>query len=211
MIINSILHLSQHIQLLVEMYGTYAYLLFFIIIFCETGLVIAPFLPGDSLLFACGSLAAAGALQLSIMLPLFVCAALLGDNCNYFIGRTLGQRLFAKRNSKMFKQKYLHKTHQFYEEFGGKTLIIARFVPIVRTFAPFVAGVARMAYRRFISFSFIAALVWVASVVLLGYAFGNIPVVKHNFVYVIFLIIVLSLLPPLFEWIKYRKLAAKNK
>ena len=203
------MNITQAIQHFVANYGVYAYAIFFLMIFCETGLVIFPFLPGDTLLFACGSLAASGSLSLVILIPLLIVAALCGDNLNYCVGRTIGHRLTRCNDSRFFKKRYLDKTHAFYAKYGGKTIIIARFVAIVRTFAPFVAGLAEMPYRRYVLFCLSGATLWVVSISLLGYAFGNISVVKHNFVYVIFLIIILSCIPAIVEWLKY--LLQKNR
>jgi membrane-associated protein len=191
---NLFLHMDVHLAGAIARYGVWTYALLFIIVFCETGLVITPFLPGDSLLFAAGSLAALGDFSVWRLVATFIAAAFLGDVTNYGVGRFLGTRLF-RENSRLFKRKHLEQTHLFYEKHGSKALIMARFVPIVRTFAPFVAGLGRMRYVRFLSFSVIASLLWVSVCVGAGYLFGNIPVVKRNFSAVILGIIVISLLP----------------
>ncbi len=194
--IDIILHIDVHLQLWVTEYRSWTYLLLFLIIFMETGFVVTPFLPGDSLIFAAGTIAALDGhpLQVAIVVPLLVGAAFGGDNANYFIGRLLGKTVYEK-NYRLIRREYLDKTHAFYEKHGGKTIIIARFMPIIRTFAPFVAGVGSMSYLRFISFSIAGAILWVGSFALAGYFFGNIPLVKNNFTLAILTIIFLSLMP----------------
>ena len=194
--LDIILHIDIHLQKWVTEYHNLTYLFLFIIIFMETGLVVTPFLPGDSLLFAAGMVAALDGHPLSIiiLIPLLICAAFGGDNTNYSIGKLLGQKVYEK-NYRLIRREYLDKTHAFYEKHGGKTLIIARFMPIIRTFAPFVAGVGTMSYLRFISFSIVGNVLWVVSFSLAGYFFGNIPLVKNNFTIVIFVIIFISVLP----------------
>lgn len=199
-----LLHLDTHLSALLQQYGPQIYLLLFVIIFCETGLVIAPFLPGDSLLFVAGTLWAAAGMEVNALIATLVAAALLGDNCNYWIGRFLGRRVFRWENSRLFNRKALDYTHAFYERHGGKTLVIARFLPLIRTFAPFVAGVGSMRYPRFLGFSVIGALVWVVSLVYAGYFLGNIPVVRQNLSVVILIIIALSLAPVAFELLRVR-------
>ncbi len=199
-----LLHLDTHLSALLQQYGPQIYLLLFLIIFCETGLVIAPFLPGDSLLFVAGTLWAAAGMEVNALIATLVAAALLGDNCNYWIGRFLGRRVFRWENSRLFNRKALDYTHAFYERHGGKTLVIARFLPLIRTFAPFVAGVGSMRYPRFLGFSVIGALVWVVSLVYAGYFLGNIPVVRQNLSVVILIIIALSLAPVAFEFLRVR-------
>jgi len=200
--IDIILHIDIHLQQWVTEYQTWTYLILFIIIFMETGFVVTPFLPGDSLLFAAGTVAAMNGhpLSLIVLVPLLICAAFAGDNTNYFIGKLLGQTVYEK-NYRLIKREYLDKTHAFYEKHGGKTIIIARFMPIIRTFAPFVAGVGTMSYIRFISFSIVGAIVWVASFCTAGYFFGNIPLVKNNFTIVILAIIFVSSLPMIYAFI----------
>jgi membrane-associated protein len=201
--IDIVLHIDVHLQLWVTEYRTWTYLILFTIIFMETGLVVTPFLPGDSLLFAAGMVAALDGNPLNILLliPLLILAAFSGDNTNYFIGKLLGQTVYEK-NYRLIRREYLDKTHAFYEKHGGKTLIIARFMPIIRTFAPFVAGVGIMHYFRFISFSIAGNILWVVSFSLAGYFFGNIPLVKNNFTMVILGIIFLSLMPMIIAFIK---------
>ncbi|MCX6240851.1 MAG: DedA family protein [Bacteroidetes bacterium] len=195
-IIDFILHIDKHLLQIVSDYQTWAYLILFVIIFMETGLVVTPFLPGDSLLFAAGAIAAMPGepLQMLPLVILLIIAAFSGDNTNYFIGRFLGHKVYEK-NYRLIKREYLDKTHAFYEKHGGKTLIIARFMPIIRTFAPFVAGVGRMTYLRFISFSIFGNVLWVILFTMGGYFFGNIPVIKNNFTLAILGIIFISLLP----------------
>jgi membrane-associated protein len=201
--LDIILHIDVHLQIWVTEYRTWTYLILFAIIFMETGLVVTPFLPGDSLLFAAGMVAALDGHPLSIviLIPLLIIAAFTGDNTNYFFGKMLGQKVYEK-NYRLIRREYLDKTHAFYEKHGGKTLIIARFMPIIRTFAPFVAGVGTMSYFRFISFSIVGNVIWVVSFSLAGFFFGNIPLVKNNFTIVILGIIFISLLPMIIAFIK---------
>jgi len=209
-IINFLLHFEQHLRAFIQNYGVWAYALLFAIIFCETGLVITPFLPGDSLLFAAGALAADGSLNIILLSFLLVIAAILGDTVNYWIGYLIGPRVFNEQ-VRFLKREYLVKTHEFYEKHGGKTIILARFIPIIRTFAPFVAGVGKMTYIRFISYNVIGGLLWVGLFVFAGYFFGNIPVVQKNFSLVIVAIIILSVLPAVYEYFQHRKEAQKAK
>lgn len=204
-LIDLFVHLDQYLSSFVQAYGSWVYALLFLIIFAETGLVIMPFLPGDSLLFVAGTLAGVAAMDVWLLTPLLILAAILGDNTNYWIGRFFGKRL---SHSRLVKPEYLEKTRLFYQRHGGKAVIFARFFPILRTFAPFVAGIGQMRYRRFLSFSVIGALAWVGSFVLSGYFFGNIPTVKDNLMLLIVGIIVISLLPALRELIRYRKSTA---
>ncbi len=201
--LDIILHIDIHLQQWVTEYQTWTYLILFIIIFMETGLVVTPFLPGDSLLFAAGMVCAMAGHPLSILIliPLLIFAAFTGDNTNYFFGKLLGQKVYEK-NYRLIRREYLDKTHAFYEKHGGKTLIIARFMPIIRTFAPFVAGVGTMSYFRFISFSIVGNVIWVVSFSLAGFFFGNIPLVKNNFTIVILGIIFISLLPMIIAFVK---------
>jgi len=204
-VIDFVLHLDTHLGHLIQQYHNWIYAILFTIIFCETGLVVTPFLPGDSLLFAAGAFAAAGSLKLAWLLLLLAAAAILGDTANYWIGHYVGPKVFHKEKTRFFKKKYLERTHAFYEKYGGQTIIIARFVPIIRTFAPFVAGIGRMTYWRFISFNVIGGLAWVALFVLAGYFFGNLPFVKKNFSLVIMAIILISLVPGIVEYLRHRK------
>lgn len=201
--LDIILHIDVHLQQWVTEYQTGTYLILFLIIFMETGFVVTPFLPGDSLLFAAGTIAAMDGHPLSVLMiiPLLVCAAFAGDNTNYFIGKLLGKTVYEK-NYRLIRREYLDKTHAFYEKHGGKTIILARFMPIIRTFAPFVAGVGTMSYSRFISFSIAGAILWVGSFSMAGYFFGNIPIVKKNFTVAILGIIFLSLLPMIIAFVK---------
>ncbi|MEI7663977.1 MAG: DedA family protein [Bacteroidota bacterium] len=208
--IDIILHIDVHLQQWVTDYRSLTYLFLFVIIFMETGLVVTPFLPGDSLLFSAGMVAAmtGNPLNIAILIPLLILAAFSGDNTNYFIGRLLGKTVYEK-NYRLIRREYLDKTHAFYEKHGGKTLIIARFMPIIRTFAPFVAGVGTMRYLRFISFSIAGNVLWVVSFSLAGYFFGNIPMVKHNFTLVVLGIILISMLPMIIAVVK--KVLAKKE
>lgn len=195
-LIDFILHIDKHLLEIVTDYRTWTYLILFLIIFMETGLVVTPFLPGDSLLFAAGTIAAMPGEPLSVLplMLLLIAAAFIGDNTNYFIGKFLGNKVY-ERNYRLIKRQYLDKTHKFYEQHGGKTIIIARFMPIIRTFAPFVAGVGTMKYPRFLTFSIAGNIIWVTLFTLAGYFFGNIPLVKNNFTVAILAIIFVSLLP----------------
>lgn len=202
------LHLDKYLGAVISDYGNWTYLILFLILFCETGLVVTPILPGDSLLFAIGTFCALGYLDIWKTLALLSVAAVLGDTVNYAIGHYLGPKVFHYKDSRIFKKEYLQKTHQFYEKYGGKTIIIARFVPIVRTFAPFIAGVGAMTYWRFLLYNVAGGLLWVFSITLAGYYFGNIPVVKNNFTAVILAIVFISMLPGLIGWLQHRKSAA---
>lgn len=205
--IDIVLHLDAHLLALTREYGVWVYAILFLIIYCETGLVVAPFLPGDSLLFVAGALCGLGALQLEWLAPLLVLAAFSGDNTNYWIGRLIGVRLL-KRTNGLIKREHIGKTHAFYEKHGGKTILLARFLPIVRTFAPFVAGIGLMNYRLFVLFSALGALIWIGSLTVAGYFFGNIPIIKNNLTLMILGIIVISLLPAIREFIRHRGRAA---
>ncbi|MFM7607240.1 MAG: DedA family protein [Prosthecobacter sp.] len=206
-IFEFIAHVDKHLQTFAEQHGPLIYALLFAIVFCETGLVVMPFLPGDSLLFAVGALAAQGFMRIEVIIPLLVCAAILGDNANYWIGRRCGGWIVDQR---WFKRDYLAKTEAFFVKHGGRAIVIARFVPIVRTFAPFTAGFGRMQYRRFLMFSLGGGLFWVMSISILGYALGNIPIIKSNFKLVSLMIIVVSVLPIVIEVIKHKREVAKN-
>ena len=202
--VDLVLHLDTHLLALTQEYGVWVYGILFLIIFSETGLVIAPFLPGDSLLFVAGALCGVGALQLELLLPLLVLASFGGDNTNYWIGRLLGLRLIQRMNGKLIKREHLDKAHAFYEKYGGKTIVIARFMPIVRTYAPFVAGVGLMRYRLFVLFSALGSVLWISSLTVGGYFLGNIPEIKNNLTLVILLIIFISILPALIEYLRQR-------
>ena len=202
-----LLHLDVYLALFFQHYGSTAYFILFAVIFCETGLVVTPFLPGDSLLFAAGALAASQpqAVDIQALITLLIIAAIMGDSSNYWIGRKLGRKLFANPASRIFKRQYLQYTENFYEKYGAKTVILARFLPILRTFAPFVAGLAKMPYSRFLSFSVIGGIAWISLLSLAGFWFGQIPLVKNNFSLVILLIIVISVLPAVIEVIRKRR------
>lgn len=212
-IIDFILHIDIHLQELVRDYGVWVYAILFVIVFCETGLVVTPFLPGDSLLFVAGALSALDTNDLNVHLfvLLLIAAAIIGDAVNYTIGRFFGDKLFSNPDSKIFKQRYLDKTHQFYAKHGGKTIIIARFVPIIRTFAPFVAGMGKMGYRHFALFNVIGAVLWVTLFSYAGYLFGNEKVVQENLKLLIVAIIVISVLPIAVEYFRHRREAKKVK
>ena len=199
--VDFVLHIDTHLNAIIAAYGTGTYLLLFLIIFCETGLVVTPFLPGDSLLFAAGTFAARGSLDPSLLIVLLAIAAIAGDNSNYWIGRYLGPRVF-ERDTKWINRKHLERAHAFYEKHGGKTILLARFMPIIRTFAPFVAGIGRMEYRRFLLFSVSGGLLWISSMTLAGYFFGNLPFVAENFSMVVYAIIAISLMPAIIEGVR---------
>jgi membrane-associated protein len=202
--IDIVLHLDVHLLKLTAEYGVWVYAILFLIIFCETGLVVTPFLPGDSLLFVAGALCGMGALQLEWLIPLLVLAAFGGDNANYWIGRLVGMRLLRRTNG-LIKREHIDKTHAFYEKHGGKTIIFARFLPIVRTFAPFVAGIGLMRYRLFMLYSALGSIAWIGGLSIAGYLFGNIPWVKSNLTAIILGIIVISFLPAIRELIRHRR------
>jgi membrane-associated protein len=203
--IDLILHLDAHLLALTQQYGVWMYAILFLIIYSETGLVIMPFLPGDSLLFVAGALCGMGALQLEWLIPLLVLAAFSGDNTNYWIGRLVGVSLLKHASAKFIRREHIDKTHAFYEKHGGKTVILARFLPIIRTFAPLVAGIGMMRYRLFVLFSALGSVAWITSFTVGGYLFGNIPLIKNNLTLMTIGIIVISLLPALSEFIRHRK------
>jgi len=203
-LIDFILHIDTHLDVLISGYGIWVYLILFLIVFCETGLVVTPFLPGDSLLFAVGAFAARGAIDLAVAFILLAAAAILGDTVNYWAGQVIGPKVFHSESSRFLNRKHLLRTHQFYERHGGKTIIIARFMPIIRTFAPFVAGIGRMSYMHFVSYNVIGAIAWVAIFVVGGYFFGNLPIVRRNFTLVIGAIILLSVMPAVIEYLRQR-------
>ncbi|TMH87800.1 MAG: DedA family protein [Betaproteobacteria bacterium] len=199
-----LVHLDRHLATLLEQHGAWVYLLLFVIIFCETGLVVTPFLPGDSLLFIAGTLAAGGGIDVHLIAVLLVAAAALGNTVNYSIGRFIGPKVFHWEESRLFNRRALDRAHAFYEKHGGKTIVITRFVPILRTFAPFVAGIARMTYLSFTAYNLAGALAWVLSLLYAGYWFGNVPFVKENLTIVIVGIVVLSVTPLAFEYLRQR-------
>ena len=204
-LVNFILHIGEHLQELVNNYGNWIYAILFAIVFCETGLVVLPFLPGDSMLFAAGTIAAVGDMNIFVLIGLLILAAVLGDFVNFEIGKHFGQKLFSNPNSKIFKQSYLQKTHDYYERYGGRTIIIARFIPIVRTFAPFVGGMGNMNYAQFARYNIVGAVLWVVSFTTLGYFFGQLPFVKEHFSWIMIAIIVFSVVPMIVEIIRHRK------
>src|SRR4026208_492828 len=204
-LLDLFLHLDTHLAEITAAYGPWIYALLFLIVFLETGLVVTPFLPGDSLLFVAGTIAAGGDLRVHALVLLLICAAVIGDSVNYAIGRYIGPRVFRFEDSRFFKRAYLERTHAFFEKHGGKTIIIARFVPIIRTYAPFVAGVGPMAYRSFLAFNVTGAILWVVLLAYAGYFFGNLPVVKDNLTLVIVGIIVLSIMPGIVEFWRVRR------
>jgi membrane-associated protein len=199
-----VLHLDKHLTVLIQTYGTWVYLILFLIIYCETGLVVTPFLPGDSLLFVAGTLAGLGALDVHVLFALLVVAAFSGDNTNYWIGRYVGPRVFSRERSRLFNPDHLVRTQRFYDRHGGKTVILARFMPIIRTFAPFVAGIGRMIYAKFMFYSFSGSIFWIGFFVYGGYYFGNIPVVKNNLTLFIIGIVVVSIAPGAIEYLRQR-------
>ena len=203
--LDIILHLDAHLLALTQQYGVWVYAILFLIIYSETGLIIMPFLPGDSLLFVAGALCGMGALQLEWLVPLLILAAFSGDNTNYWIGRLVGMRLLNRVNARIIRPDHLAKARAFYENHGGKTVILARFLPIIRTFVPFVAGIGMMRYRLFVLFSALGSVVWITSLTVAGFLFGNIPVVKNNLTLIILGIILITVLPALIEFIRQRK------
>jgi len=199
-----VVHLDAHLAAFVALHGIWVYALLFVIVFCETGLVVTPFLPGDSLLFVAGAIAAAGEMNIAALMATLVAAALCGDNVNYWVGRWLGPKVFHFERSRWFNPAHLARAHAFYERHGGKTIVLARFMPIVRTYVPFVAGVGAMPYLRYLAFCVIGAAAWVVSLSLAGYFFGNVPQVKNNLTVVILAIVAISVSPGVFAWLKAR-------
>lgn len=211
-LIDLFLHLDKHLNEIIQGYGLWTYLILFLIIFCETGLVVTPFLPGDSLLFAAAALSATEGSPLHVgwLFILLTIAAIIGDTVNYWIGSYLGPKVFSQEKSRLFKKEHLMRTQKFYEKYGAKTIIIARFIPIVRTFAPFVAGVGSMNYARFITYNIVGGIFWVAICLAAGYLFGNIPIVKNNFSIVILAIVFISILPAIIEFLRSRSKKKSN-
>lgn len=209
-VVDFVLHLDTHLSGLIQTCGFWTYLILFVVIFCETGLVVTPFLPGDSLIFAAGAFAASGSLQIGWLFLILASAAILGDTVNYWIGKIIGPKIFTKEKSRIFRKEYLDRTHRFYEKYGAETIILARFVPIVRTFAPFVAGIGRMSYGKFLSYNVVGGVAWTALFSFGGYFFGNIPFVKKNFTLVIIAIILISLVPILWEFLRHQKQKRKS-
>ncbi len=208
--LDIVLNLDRHLQWLVTNYGTWIYAILFLIIFCETGLVVTPFLPGDSLLFVAGTLSAAGNMYVHGLFAALAAASFLGDNTNYWIGRYIGPRVFSRANSRLLNPQHLARTHRFYDKYGANTIFFARFMPIVRTFAPFVAGIGRMNYGKFLFFSFSGSIAWVGSLTYAGYYFGNVPVVKENLTLVIVIIVLLSVMPGIVEYLRHRRSAGET-
>ncbi len=204
-LIDLFLHLDVHLNDLIIQYGTLTYIILFAVIFAETGFVFTPFLPGDSLLFAAGTFAARGSFNENYLFFILAAAAVLGDTANYWIGHFIGPKMFHQENVKFLKKEYLDRTHKFYEKYGGKTIIFARFIPIIRTFAPFVAGIGSMTYSKFILYNIIGAVAWVALMVYAGFYFGNIEFVKNNFSFVLIAIIIISTLPGVIEYFRHRR------
>lgn len=199
------LHLNDYLGDIIGEYGVWTYLLLFLIVFCETGLVVTPLLPGDSLLFLAGTFCSQGAIRIDLLILVLCIAAIAGDTVNYWIGHKIGPKVFKRENSRFFKKKYLEQTHAFYEKHGGKTIIIARFIPIIRTFAPFVAGIGAMSYPKFIAYNIIGGIAWVLIFIFAGYFFGNIPFVKNNYSTVILAIVFISILPGIVEFIRAKR------
>jgi membrane-associated protein len=204
-LVDFLLHLDKHLNYIIENYGLWCYAIFFLIIFCETGLVVTPFLPGDSLIFTLGTLAATGSLEVASLFALLAIAAVLGDSANYAIGKYFGDVILRHQGKWFLKKEHVERTHRFYEKYGAKTIVIARFVPIIRTFAPFIAGVGKMTYMKFFSYNVIGGLLWVTLFIFGGYFFGNIPFVKRNFSTVIFAIIIISIMPAVIEVIREKR------
>jgi membrane-associated protein len=209
-LIDIVLHVDAYLDVIIQDYGLLTYVLLFIIVFCETGLVVTPFLPGDSLLFAVGTFAARGSLDVVVVLLVLGAAAVLGDTVNYWIGAVVGPKVFHEEKARFLNKRHLERTHEFYERYGGKTIVIARFVPIVRTFAPFVAGIGKMTYTHFLTYNVFGGLLWVLLFVLGGFYFGNIPVVKRNFSLVIIAIVVISVMPGVIEALRQRAKARSS-
>ena len=209
--LDIVLHLDRHLQWVVANYGVWIYAILFAIIYCETGLVITPFLPGDSLLFVAGAIAAAGDMYVHGLFALLATASFLGDNTNYWIGRYVGPRVFSRQKSRWFNPEHLQRTERFYEKYGAKTIVLARFMPIVRTFAPFVAGIGRMRYPTFLFYSFVGSIAWVGSLTYAGFYLGNVPIIKQNLTLVIVAIVLLSISPAIVEFLRQRKKAVAGE
>jgi len=203
--IDFVLHLDKHLNSIIESYGVLCYLLFFAVIFAETGLVVTPFLPGDSLLFALGTLSATGSLHVAWLFAILSAAAVLGDNANYTIGKYFGSIILKRQDAWFLKKEHIERTHRFYERYGPKTIVLARFVPIVRTFAPFVAGLGKMSYLRFFTYNVVGGVLWIALFIFGGFFFGNVRIVRENFTITIFAIIIISIMPAVIEVLKERR------
>jgi len=209
-LVDFVVHIDHHLDQIILAYGTWTYLILGTIVFCETGLVVTPFLPGDSLLFAVGAFAARGSLDLTTSLLILAIAGIAGDTVNYWIGARVGPAVFHRKDSRFFDPAHLERAHRFYEKYGGKTIVLARFLPILRTFAPFVAGIGRMSYAKFLAYNVIGAAAWVGIFVLAGYFFGNIPLVRDNFSLVILVIIAVSIVPVVHEVLRHRRRPAES-
>jgi membrane-associated protein len=210
-ILDYIIHADRYLQLIIHIFGPYIYVLLFVVIFCETGLVVTPFLPGDSLLFIAGTLAGSGYLNIWLLYILLLVAAILGNMLNYWIGANFGHLVFNNKHSRWFSHKNLERTHEFFEKYGGKTIIITRFIPVIRAFAPFVAGMGSMDYKTFSKYNLIGGFLWVTIITFSGYFFGGTPLIKNNYDKAIFAIIILSLLPAIFEFVKHKLNKKKEK
>ena len=210
-IFDALVHFDAYLANIIEIFGPLTYIVLFLIIFAETGLVLTPFLPGDSLLFVVGTLAGGNLLNIWVVYITLLSAAILGDTVNYWIGNLIGPRVFSSESSRFFKREYLEKTRDFYEKHGGKTIILARFIPIIRTFAPFVAGVGKMRYQTFLLYNIVGAFIWVTSITFAGYFFGGLPIVRDNFEYAVVGIIIISLIPVFIEYIKHKRKTRKQK
>ncbi len=209
--IDFFLHLDKHLNYVIGSFGLWSYVIFFAVIFAETGLVVTPFLPGDSLLFALGAFSAAGSLKVLWLFVLLSAAAVLGDSANYTIGKYFGDMILRHQGAWFIKKEHIERTHRFYEKYGAKTIVIARFVPIVRTFAPFIAGLGKMSYLKFLTYNVVGGVLWIALFIFGGFFFGNIPIVKRNFTIVIFAIIILSIMPAVIEVLRERRRKAKDE
>lgn len=204
-LLDYLLHFDEYLKIVIDAFGAFTYIILFLIVFAETGFVVTPFLPGDSLLFVTGTLAGSGLLNIWVSYITLLLAAILGDTLNYWIGHAIGPRVFTKGNSRIFKKEYLEKTREFYAKHGGKTIILARFVPIIRTFAPFVAGVGTMHYSTFLLYNVAGGFIWVTSLTLAGYFFGGLPIIKNNFEYAVIGIVLVSLLPMMIEYMNHKR------
>ncbi|MBE7443884.1 MAG: DedA family protein [Planctomycetia bacterium] len=209
--IDFVLHLDTHLYDIVNTYGMWVYGLLFLIVFAETGFIATPFLPGDSLLFAAGAISATGAINVYVLVAILAVAAILGDTVNYWIGYHIGPKIFRRHKSSFFNPAYLERTYRFFDKYGGKTIILARFIPIIRTFAPFVAGIGRMSYSRFVLYNILGAVFWVPVFIYAGYFFGNLPVIKRHFSLMLVVIIIISLIPAILEYIKHRRVKVQAK
>jgi membrane-associated protein len=203
-LIDIVLHVDRYLDIIIQTFGVWSYIILFVIVFCETGLVVTPFLPGDSLLFAAGALAGIGSFDVTILMIVFPSAAIIGDNVNYWIGRTIGPRIFHRENVRFLNRKHLDRTHEFYEKHGGLAVVFGRFAPIIRTFMPFVAGIGKMNYAKFLAYDIFSGILWPAIFVLSGYYFGNLPFVKKYFSLVVIVIIIISVIPILYQIVRMR-------